>query len=170
MRYDSVCESIDICSYPIMKISRCTTDGGDVKDHELAFCRRVSNPSVNMKVRTKDGKDRNMQPVEREVMYCNRWFNRLVKRALTVTSDGAELEECKACLNCDKKVYLSNVHLRTTEEGMQFETNCRHFACMSCILRSAFRSRGFGQQPTCIFCRAEYDEDTLIPICVEPKG
>lgn len=170
LQYDCATENLEAHKFPTMKLRQHTHEGTPM-DPELSFCRKISNPSVNMVVRSRDGTDRNMEPSEREIMYCNRWFNRLRKRARAViASPDMNMNECQACLNCDKKVYLSNVHLRETSEGLQFETNCRHFACMSCILKSAFRNRGFHLQPTCMFCRGEYDEDNLVAICIQPES
>jgi hypothetical protein len=169
LQFDYNTNPVEMCKFPVMKFKDMPT-GDAACDPELVFCRKISNPNVNMTVRGRDGTDRNMQPNERELMYCNRWFNRLRKRARTVKAPDTQMNECQACLNCDKKVYLSNAHLRETSNGLHFETNCQHFACMSCILKSAFRNRGFGQKPSCMFCRTEYDEDDLVAICIQPES
>ncbi len=131
---------------------------------EITVCRKVGNPAVNMTVRKKDGTDRPMEPAERETMYCNRWFRRLLRKCRAV-GRGGEWDCCPLCLNCDKQVYLVGPHLRVTDDGnLATASACDHFVCLNCLLRNSFRRRGFGHAPQCPFCNVAFDEDELVPL------
>lgn len=157
---------VDARAYPQM---RGISEAASADFPELVLCRKLGDPGVNMSVRARDGSTRDMEPAERETVYCNRWFNRLKRRAHTMEVAGV-MGECQMCLNCDHMVYLTSAHLRIIDDRPVFLSACRAFVCMSCTLRSAFRNRGFGLPPTCIFCRSEYDEEDLVPMCVDTSS
>lgn len=130
---------------------------------ELALCRKIGDPAVNMTVRQRDKTERPMRPDERETMYCNRWFRRLHKKCRAVASPGQW--ECCLCLNCDKQVYLVGPHLRVQDDAsLNAVPGCNHFVCLNCLLKHAFRRRGFGHAPQCPFCNVAFDEDDLVPL------
>jgi hypothetical protein len=128
---------------------------------ELDVCRKLGDPYVRMTVRESLGRNRGMTPAERERTYGNRWFTRLVRRARIVRADDlGEWECCALCNNCHTPVYLVNPHAGVQDAAH----HCPHFVCLTCLLRAAFRQRGFGQTPSCPFCRGGFDEDQLTPV------
>lgn len=141
---------------------------------DQAVCRKFGSapldnhgiPGVNVTVRMKDGSTRDITPAEREVTYSNRWFTRLRVRSHIVThSDLGAWECCSICNNCKTPVYLANPHLRVQGEEIKSDVPaCSHYVCLRCLLRRSFRQRGFGQEPSCPFCCASFDEDNLVPL------
>lgn len=131
---------------------------------ELAVCRKVGDPDVIMTVELRDGTRRPMLPAERETLYCNRWFQRLVRRCRRVPRVAA-WDCCELCLNCDRRVYLAGPHLRAHADApLSSASACGHIVCLRCLLKNSFRRRGFGHAPQCPFCNAAFDEDDLVPL------
>lgn len=131
---------------------------------ELTVCRKVGDPSVAMTVARQDGTRRPMLPEEREAVYCNRWFQRLVRRCRRVPRP-AEWKCCEVCHNCDGRVYLVGPHLRAQADAapLASPSACNHIMCLECLLRNSFRQRWFGH-PKCPFCTVAFDEDDLVPL------
>ncbi len=127
---------------------------------ELDVCRKLGSPFVRMTVKMNAEQSRDMTPAERERTYGNRWFTRLIRRAREVT-DVAGWAGCVLCENCNTPVYLVNPHVKA---HAHCDTTCNHYVCLTCLLRAAFRQRGFEQTPQCPFCRGEFDEDELVPV------
>lgn len=125
-----------------------------------------------MTVQRKDGTTRPMEPHEREMLYLNRWFSRLRKQAHAVcASDVGNWECCALCTNYVTPVYLANPHVHAQGDGqLEGPGDCASFVCIACLLRSAFWQRWSKKTPECPFCRAEFDEDTLVPLRLTQKG
>ena len=163
------CVVLDARLFPTASTAACRTVLSVADLDELAVCRKVGNPAVNMTVRQKDGTSRDMRPDEREDVYCNRWFRRLHKKCRAVPNPADW--ECCLCLNCDRRVYLVGPHLRAQEDAtLSSALDCDHLVCLNCLLKHAFRRRGFALAPQCPFCNVAFDEDELVPLLLTHGG
>jgi hypothetical protein len=58
--------------------------------------------------------------------------------------------------------YLASPHAHpTAPHAAQGAHACREYFCIACLLKHAFRRRGFGLSPVCPHCAQQFDEDAL---------